>query len=71
MLLSPFTSIKDVLETFPVVGSIGVAMWAGNLFRSIDVIEQICCPVLIIHGSQDDMVYIHIPDSFSQPRKRQ
>ena len=57
MLLSPFTSIKDVLDNFPVVGSIGAAMWGGNLFKSIDVIDQISCPLLIIHGSVDDMVY--------------
>jgi len=49
ILHSPFLSI------FRVVVDCGFTM-VGDMFRNIDRVSQICCPVLLIHGTQDEVV---------------
>ncbi|RNF19099.1 serine peptidase [Trypanosoma conorhini] len=56
VLQSPFTSLKECAnEVTRNVGSI-VSFLGYDWFRTIDVIGQVPCPVLIQHGALDDVV---------------
>ena len=46
-LMSPFTSIKDVVHTL--VGK-AFAFVIKERFRNIDKIENVICPTFIVHG---------------------
>lgn len=53
VLISPFTSIKDVAKNmFGVIGSALVKQRFNNLER----IKTIRCPTLIIHGKKDKVI---------------
>lgn len=58
-LMSPYTSIKDVVES--VAGKLAKKLVADR-FRNIDNMPYITCPTLIIHGVVDTL----IPYSHSQ-----
>ncbi|KAH9598408.1 Protein of unknown function DUF818 [Trypanosoma melophagium] len=56
VIQSPFTSLKECAnEIARNVGSI-VRFLGYDWFRTIDVIAQVRCPVIIHHGSLDDVV---------------
>ncbi|MBW2220466.1 MAG: alpha/beta hydrolase [Deltaproteobacteria bacterium] len=53
ILVTPLTSGED----FAKAAGFGLAsVFAGNSFNNIDKIVNISCPVLIIHGTQDNVV---------------
>lgn len=58
MLLSPFTSIKNVVDNAG--GHRAIGSMAGKLikdtFRSIDAIQNVHCPLVIIVGAEDKLV---------------
>jgi pimeloyl-ACP methyl ester carboxylesterase len=53
ILVSPFTSIKDVAsEHYGIIGGLLVK----NRFNNLHNIQRVKCPTLIIHGQQDTVV---------------
>ncbi len=59
ILISPFTSIRNVAKCL--VGNI-LSKVVPDVFRTIDYIDQVQCPTLLIHGEQDAL----IPHSMSE-----
>lgn len=54
--MSPFTSIKDVAYNF--VGSI--SYFVNDHFNNLECMKNIKCPVLLIHGEDDQLIpYSH------------
>lgn len=52
MLFSPFKSIKDVAkDKFPYL-----SVFVRNKFSNKDLITSMKCPVLFIHGQEDDVI---------------
>jgi hypothetical protein len=47
LLMSPFKSIKEVAKDL--VGWV-LAMAIAERFRNIDLIEEVKCPIFIVHG---------------------
>ena len=56
ILLSPFTCIKDVVEKQGIAGKLASQVINKAFFRSIDAVEAIKVPLLIIHGTADSIV---------------
>jgi hypothetical protein len=54
ILISPYTSIESVAAQF--VGKKVAKKVVGKKFATVDVIESVKCPVLIIHGKQDELI---------------
>lgn len=52
ILLSPFTSIKDV-AAFK-AGKLSALI--RNRFNNLEIIAKVMCPVMIVHGDQDTLV---------------
>lgn len=56
VLEAPFTSLEDMAAT--------AVPWLGPLvvrgYRSIDAVRRLRCPVLIIHGSEDEVVPVRM-----------
>lgn len=52
ILMSPFTSIKDVAKSL--VGFISFVVM--NRFNNIEYIKKASCPILFIHGQQDSLI---------------
>lgn len=53
ILISPFTSIKDVVNNlFGPIGSVLVK----QRFENLKKIEHVRCPTLLIHGKKDDVI---------------
>ncbi|RHW74256.1 serine peptidase [Trypanosoma brucei equiperdum] len=66
VLQSPFTSLKECANDItPNVGSI-VGYLGYDWFRTIDVVAQVRCPIIIHHGQCDDVV----PFEHAQQLKR-
>lgn len=64
VLMSPFTSIKDV------AGSL-VGKWArfavSDVFRNKEMMEEVNCPVFILHGEKDNLIpYSHAEELASK-----
>nr|CCC89430.1 putative serine peptidase [Trypanosoma congolense IL3000] len=58
VLQSPFTSLRECVNGItPNVGSI-VSYFGYDWFRTIDVIAQVRCPIMVHHGVMDDTVSI-------------
>lgn len=53
ILISPFTSIRDVAKN--VAGSISKLI-IPDIFQSHDIISEVRLPVLFIHGREDDLI---------------
>lgn len=53
VMISPFTSIRGVGKFL--VGNV-LSMVVPDVFRSIDYIQHIKCPVLYIHGEEDGLI---------------
>lgn len=56
LLMSPYTSIKDVAKTLLGRLSFLLAPLVYERFRNIDTIKQAKCPVFILHGLQDTLI---------------
>ena len=56
ILLSPFTCIKDVVEKQGIAGKLASKVISKDFFRSIDAVQAITVPLLIIHGTDDSIV---------------
>ena len=52
--MSPFTSIRDVARHL--VGDMLGFVFVKERFVNIDKIKKVSCPLLIIHGKQDEIV---------------
>jgi fermentation-respiration switch protein FrsA (DUF1100 family) len=50
ILLSPYTSLKDVVKSL--LGSLP-SMIVKDRFQNIEVIRNVDCPTLLIHGQSD------------------
>lgn len=60
ILMSPFKSIKEIAKDM--VGWF-LAMAIADRFKNIEVIREVKCPVLIIHGQKDRLIpYSHAQD---------
>jgi esterase/lipase len=56
ILISPFKSIKSVKGAF-------IGFFLLDIFNSIDIIDKVICPVLFIHGREDQLIdYSHSED---------
>ena len=51
--INAFTSIRTITKNL--VGGF-IAKFIPNIFRSIDYVDKVKCPILYIHGSQDSLV---------------
>lgn len=56
LLMSPYTSIKDVAKTFLGKFSFLIAPLVYERFRNIDAIKEAKCPVFILHGARDELI---------------
>jgi len=58
ILLSPFTSIKGVVRHGRGCGSLGAlgAAVMNDMFPSIELIGEVQAPILVIHGTADELV---------------
>ena len=62
-LISAFTSVKNV-------GSdIFLSIFVEKIFKSIDYIEKIKCPILFIHGTKDSLISYHHSEQLYQKVK--
>ncbi len=53
ILMSPYTSIKDVADDLVT----GYLSWVvKDRFRNIDIISKIKSPILLIHGKSDTLI---------------
>jgi fermentation-respiration switch protein FrsA (DUF1100 family) len=52
ILMSPFTSIKDV--AYNLIGSI--SYFVNDHFKNLECMKNIKCPVLLIHGEDDQLI---------------
>lgn len=58
-LMSPYTSIRNVAAGLPVIGSLNRITPDFNfldMFNNIQKIPQVQCPIMIIHGEQDEVI---------------
>ena len=53
ILISAYTSIREAAK-YKVGGLL--SKFVGNMFRTIDIIDKVECPILFIHGSRDDVI---------------
>ena len=53
ILMSPFKSIREVAKDL--VGRM-LSMAVAERFRNIDLIKEIRCPTIIIHGQKDKLI---------------
>jgi pimeloyl-ACP methyl ester carboxylesterase len=53
IVMSAFTSISDMVDK--VAGNF-VGIFVSNRFPSIDIIGQVRCPVLFLHGKADEII---------------
>ena len=53
MLMSPFKSIREIAKDL--VGRV-LSYVIAERFRNIDIIKDVTCPILIIHGQKDKLV---------------
>lgn len=60
ILVSPYTSIKNVSKEL--IGKFMSSLLIKERFSNILKIEEVCCPILLIHGKKDKLV----PHSHSQ-----
>ena len=49
ILISPFKSIKSIKNKF-------ISYFLLDIFKSIDLIDKVSCPVLFIHGKNDHLI---------------
>lgn len=56
LLMSPYTSIKDVAKSLFGKLSFLVAPFVYERFRNIDAIKQAKCPVFLLHGLEDTLI---------------
>ncbi len=66
LLMSPYTSIKDVAKTLLGRLSFLLTPLVYERFRNIDTIKHSKCPVFILHGLQDTL----IPPSHAEELKK-
>lgn len=63
ILISPFTSIKEVASHhYGVFGSLLIK----NRFNNLENIKEVKCPTLIIHGNEDEVVPIRHSEALSR-----
>ena len=53
ILMSPYKSLRDVAKDR--VGKL-LSFLLADRYRNIDLIEHVKCPVLLIHGSSDELI---------------
>ena len=57
ILISPFKSIKSIKNKF-------ISLFLLDIFKSIELIDKVSCPVLFIHGKNDHLIsIINTPES--------
>ena len=56
LLMSPYTSIKDVAKSLFGKLSFLVAPLVYERFRNIDAIKEAMCPVFFLHGLKDKLI---------------
>jgi fermentation-respiration switch protein FrsA (DUF1100 family) len=60
VLMSPFTSLRDVVKTL--VSKV-IAYLVKDRFRNIDKIGNVTCPTFIVHGQKDKLInFSHAQD---------
>jgi len=62
ILQSPFTSVRDIAREM--VGAIGNLV--PKMFNNIENIQSVNCPILLIHGIQDDIIFVSHSDILSK-----
>ena len=66
--INAFTSIKAVAKNL--VGGL-IAKFVPDIFKSIDYVDKIRCPILYIHGSDDSLIpYQHSQELFNAAKSR-
>ena len=56
ILVSPYTSIKDIVRTHAGFVTSWLTAELSNMFPSEEDIVHVQCPTLIVHGSQDKVI---------------
>lgn len=56
LLMSPYTSIKDVARSFLGKLSFLITPLVHERFRNIDAIKHAKCPLFLLHGEQDTLI---------------
>ena len=69
ILLSPFSSIKElILSYFGIIKSL-VSRWVDERFNNTEQIVNVKCPIFLIHGEKDDVIPISHSRSLIEKQK--